>query len=142
MRRSGLSATLFILLALLTAALVAPMPAAAGKKLRKKLDPSLVAMLAKTRNPNARFHVIVLGRSLDGARADADADIRHRLRSVHGQAMTVKAGKLLELAGSDGVLRVVPDRPMLPDTIGQPVSFPALTTLYPGIIGMQSVWNG
>jgi serine protease AprX len=142
MRRNGLSATLFILLALLTAALVAPMPAAAGKNLRRKLDPSLIAMLARTRNPNARFHVIVLGRNLDGARTDAGAGIRHRLHAIRGEAITVKAGKLLELAGSDGVLRVVPDRPMLPDTIGTPVSFPSLTTLYPGIIGMQNVWNG
>ena len=139
MRRGGV-ASLCVPIFLLTAALVAPQPAAAGKRMRK-LDPAVTAMLAHTRNPNAKLHVIVLGSGLDAARADAGARMRHRLRGIGAVALTVKAGKLDELAAGAGVVRIVPDRPMLPDAAGAPVSFPSIATLYPGIIGMPSAWN-
>jgi serine protease AprX len=130
------------LLPALAVGLLLPQQAAGGTRPDEKVDAVVEALAAEAPSAATKLHVIVLGKDLDAAQTDSEADVRHRLRTIHGEAMTVRAGKLKRLVDHDGVLRVLPDLPVQPDTIGVPLAFPSLTTLYPKIIGMPSAWNG
>ena len=146
MRRWGTSSWRLLILAGLIAALFVPQAAAGNGNGNGngngKIDRAVEALADDAPSPATDLHVIVLGDDVAQARDDADAKLRHKLRAIDGEAMTVEADKLEKLAAHGGVDRIAIDSPVLPDTIGIPVSFPALATLYPKIIGMPTAWTG
>ena len=106
---------------------------------RAKVDPQLLAD-ASTRGPDAKQHVLVLGGMPDTADIP-DVAVRHRFHSIlAGEALTIPAGRLAELARDPRVQAIVLDDSVHPDST--PLSFPLLASLYPSVDGASQAWNG
>lgn len=126
-------------ISLAATALVAGAPATAQAS-SSKIDPNLKALVASS-SPTAELHVVVFGKDVGTASTATKAKVRHKLGSFSAEALTVTPAQLEALAAAGGVNRIVPDTPVVPTAAGSPVSFPALSTLYPKLDGMQTVWN-
>jgi serine protease AprX len=138
MRRSSLGLGSMCLTALMLVLLGGNATLARAGAGNTKIEASLARLAARAK-PNAKLHVIVLGRRA-GAAAMAEGKLRKHLGLVPGVAATVRASQLAALAARPGVSLVARDAPVTLTATGA-VSTASLATVYPGRDAVAKPWG-
>ena len=99
---------------------------------------------SSTGNGTSRYHVLVFGTGLDGAKGSSGVSWRNDLNVVGGESATLTGDQVAELSAQQGVQYITIDQPVVPaGGASTPVpSAAALATLYPQIDGAPGLWVG
>jgi serine protease AprX len=134
--RFAVPATLVALLAVPAGAQAAP---------PKNVDPALAAVVASAekRQPQTAVQVVVYGKRTGKALRSARARNRRSLPFLAAQSARVEARRVGKLAAQPGVAYVGLDYPVLPTARSrpQPITFPALASLFPAIDAAPEAWS-
>jgi serine protease AprX len=103
------------------------------------VDPALTAA-AKAVGPDAELHVIVIGRGVHGSSVRSALDARRDLPLIGGVSGTLPAKAVAALGAAPGIDVVTLDSPVSPTATSDPLSFPALATLYPQVDRAPGAW--
>jgi serine protease AprX len=120
-------------------------PAAAQAAPPRNVDPALAAIAASAekRQPRMALNVVVYGKNAAKALRATRGRNRRSLPFLAAQSARVEARTVRRLASRRGVAYVGLDYPVLPTarTRPQPISFPALASLFPAVDAAPDAWS-
>jgi serine protease AprX len=133
-----------IALALAVAAMIVPANALAVTTNSPKIDKQLAGLVATTDPATAVQVILYGGLGLSGTNARLGLAPERALPTLGGEAVTVRAGRLNQIAADPGVVYITADLPVSPTDkpIKDDPNDPAkLTDLFPVIDGAPALWE-
>lgn len=118
------------------------MPASAQAAPPKNVDPALAAIMASAQ-PRQQLQVITYGPAAGQALRAARGRNRRSIQFLGAQSARIEARSVRKLASRRGVAYVGLDYPVLPTARPrpQPISFPALASLFPVLDAAPEAWS-